>query len=212
MNLNIKTKPQQNLKKILKTVQEENQTEPVKKKPISATDKFKKYNEDITDKKPPLWVESYRNCFDWDLYTVNERFIEKFFTDLVTEARDNEDMLTLGEFYLKKGVPNYTFQQWVKRFEFAATCATHAKSLIGIRREKGGLKKELDASLVLRSMALYDEEYKKLREWEAQLNKESHSDKQINVMIQQIEPSPLVANKGEVKKTVEEIAKSIRNL
>lgn len=211
MNLNNKTKPQQNLKKILELVQAENQESEKLVKP-SATAKFKKYNEEITDKKPPLWVQSYRNCFDWNLHNVNERFIEQFFTDLVTEARDNEDMLTLGEFYLKKGVPNYTFQQWVKRFEFAATCTTHAKSLIGIRREKGALKKELDSSLVLRSMPLYDEDYKNLREWEAKLTKESHSDKQINVMIQQVESSPLVSNKGEVKKTVEEIAKSVRNL
>ena len=211
MNLNNKTKPQQNLKKILDLVQAENQESEKPAKP-SATAKFKKYNEDITDKKPPLWVESYRNCFDWNLHNVNERFIEQFFTDLVTEARDNEDMLTLCEFYLKKGVPNYTFQQWVKRFEFAATCTTHAKSLIGIRREKGALKKELDSSLVLRSMPLNDQDYKDLNEWEAKLTKESHSDKQINVMIQQVESSPLVANKGEVKKTVEEIAKSVRNL
>ena len=211
MNLNNKTKPQQNLKKILDLVQAENQENDKPVKP-SATAKFKKYNEDITDRKPPLWVMSYRNCFDWNLHNVNERFIEQFFTDLVTEARDNEDMLTLGEFYLKKGVPNYTFQQWVKRFEFAATCATHAKSLIGIRREKGALKKELDSSLVLRSMPLYDQDYKDLKEWEAKLTKESHSDKQINVMIQQVESSPLVSNKGEVKKTVEEIAKSVRNL
>ena len=46
MNLNNKTKPQQNLKKILDLVQAENQESEKPVKP-SATAKFKKYNEEF---------------------------------------------------------------------------------------------------------------------------------------------------------------------
>ena len=82
MNLNNKTKPQQNLKKILELVQAENQESEKPVKP-SATAKFKKYNEDITDRKPPLWVESYRNCFDWNCQNYSDNYPKDYYPHFV---------------------------------------------------------------------------------------------------------------------------------
>lgn len=76
-----------------------------------------------------------------------------------------------------------------------------AKMTIGNRRERGGLRNELNAGLIHSTMSLYDQEWKAKQEWEANLKKDIAKAGNVHVTIERYAPTDIVPEK---QKLVEE--------
>jgi len=81
---------------------------------------YKAYHEDTKTRPLSKWQAEYRNCFDWTFQPVTDRFIEKFFQDLLKSCADEDGCLSVQEFFLSKGVNSKTFYAWVNKWEQAA--------------------------------------------------------------------------------------------
>lgn len=161
--------------------------------------------------KEPLWLEEYRDCFNFTWKPVTEMFIERFFGDLVQTINMDEDILMLEEVYLKKGVPHHAFYRWVEKFPVAKEAHTTAKRLLAVRREKGALKRQYDSNMVLKSLAMYNDDWKNIEEWRAGLREKEEAGKgNITVVLDSIPSSPAVPpKKSQPKLTPEEVMKTL---
>ena len=86
-------------------------------KPITKSKKAtKKQERDKETKK--IWLEDYLDCFTFKLQPVTEKFLDRLGQELVHWAYNNEDALTLSQFYNSKGIPHDTFAKWYKHPRF----------------------------------------------------------------------------------------------
>lgn len=171
---------------------------------------YKKYHEDTTTRPLTKWQSEYRNCFDWTFQPVTERFIEKFFQDLVKSCADDDGVLSLQEFFLSKGVPSKTFYAWCDKFEEAADAVEVAKELIAMKRERLALRNKIQSNVFLAMQPRFCPEYKALVEWKASLNaKHQTDDNRINVIINEVANSNLVPLRGEKKLPEHELTKAV---
>jgi len=96
-----------------------------------------------------------------------ELFLQQLAVEWVDWTIANEDVLTFGQFYIRKKVARTTFQGWTARNENLLKAQEFVRLILGVRRELGGLHKKLDTQMVVKSMSLYDEEWKTLETWRA---------------------------------------------
>lgn len=75
--------------------------------------------------------------------------------DLLEEAINNEDFLTLHDIYLFCGMSNQTAAENKERFPQFSDAIGQCRRIIGARRERGGLKGKLDAGIVKKAAGLY---------------------------------------------------------
>jgi hypothetical protein len=146
------------------------------------TMKNKKESDMQSKRKGPIWLENYRDCFTFKTKPVTELFIERFFSDVVKEARNNEEVLTMEDLFLNKGVPSVTYYGWVKRYPLAKEANDFAKAIIGNRREKGALKKKFDVGMIMFSMPMYSDRWKESFEWKSRLKEKEHKTSGIQVV------------------------------
>jgi len=116
----------------------------------------------------------------------------------VQEAYNNEDCITLTDLYLDLGIPSKMYYQWVKDYEFFEQAHEQARSLIGRRREKNGLKRKFDAGMVSYTMPVYDQLWKEVLELRSSLKeKEKGATAQnITVLMDKVEDSPMVPSRS----------------
>ncbi len=164
-------------------------------------DKERKDSKDVTihpsiDEKEA----AKRSPFYFDMFTMRERpfnnqWIENLAIEMVNWANNEaHEALHIKQFYHKKGLLPRDINRFAERYPALKDAQDYAKSLIGVRREVGGLKKQYSESLVKDSMPMYDEEYMALLEHKAQLSKkEDNVDKGPQfIVIDQFPSSPLV--------------------
>ena len=126
----------------------------------------------------------FLNLHTLKMQPVSDEWLEIFAKELVDWTINDENALTMNGFYVKKGVPSRTVARWRKRSKLFNEAHEFAKMIIGCRRETGALTKKLDAGIVLRTMAMYDEEWKKLEEWRADLKiKEAEKKQPANFIV-----------------------------
>ena len=174
---------------------------------------YKSYNEDIKTRPLTKWQAEYRNCFDWTFRPVTERFIEQFFQDLLTSCASDDGVLSVQEFFLTKGVPAKTFYAWVNKHEQAADALETAKQLIAIKREKLALRNKLNPNVFLAMQPRFCPEYKELVAWRASLQQKNElDDNRINVIINEVKSSPLIAPVGQNKLPEQDLTKAVGKL
>lgn len=150
-----------------------------------------------------LWMEDYLDCFTFKLQPVTEKFLERLGKELVHWAMNNDDALTLSQFYNAKGMHHDTFESWYKypKFRMAKDLAL---SIIGDRREINTLKKKFDSSTNNYMMPTYSKSWKSMAQWRQSLRDDSQgkSNAPVNVYLEQFPSSDMVPE----KKTPEEVA------
>lgn len=117
--------------------------------------------------------------------------------DLVEWATNSKDATKLHKFFRGRGIDRDTVLRWRKRCpEFDRLCR-FALDTIGDRREDAAYDKQKDSSIVLKTMALYDPDFRSLIEWQSSLShKDDDKSRDINVVLQAYPSSPLVPEKG----------------
>lgn len=137
---------------------------------------------DVEIKRSP-WYEEYMDCFTFQLKPVNQTFIDRLSLDLVTWAKHDDNALKIAQFFTSKDIPSNTYYDWVTKHPKMKLAHQQALELIGVRREIGALKKELDVSFVAGTMPIYDEKYKAMIEWKAKLKAEAHENSGTKIVV-----------------------------
>lgn len=173
--------------------------------PNLITKKTKKAKKTV--KKREQTYGQYFSYKDFDFRVTTISFLENFAKNMINYALNTEDCLTVEDLFLSEGIPSGTYYDWIKKHEFFARAHKHAKEIIGRRREKGGLKRKFDTSLVKDSMYQYNSRWKKADEYRQSLKSKNtdSSDKNITVVIEESPRSNLVP-----ERTPEQVAGKIR--
>jgi hypothetical protein len=95
-------------------------------------------------------------------------FLRRLGNDLVTHAR-LPNTFSLQEYFNERGIFQTTVDRWTRQDEYFKNCYFLAKEIIGTRREKWGAEKVKDTSMMLRYAAVYQKEFRDMKEWEAEL-------------------------------------------
>ncbi len=167
----------------------------------------KKEEKDVKkNNKPAYTFDHYKSLHTWHDTPVNDAWKDQLAHDLFVWARDNEEAYKMSQFYLAKGVNNRDFSRWCETHENLKMAKEAALTLIGNRREIGGLKKKLDTHIVISSMAKYDDDWKELAAWRAQLKSESENKSETKIIVMEQYNPPV-----ESAPTPEQVAKKARN-
>jgi hypothetical protein len=129
---------------------------------------------------------------------------KKLFTNTTAENWAKElydyvqhpDCLKATEYILTKGIAYETFMQLCEKYEILAEAYKAARYIVGVRREKGALKNELNAGMVHISQSIYDPEWKANAEWKAKLAQDNAANKgNVQVLIERYAPTAIVPEK-----------------
>ena len=106
--------------------------------------------------------------------------IENLGEALIKWAVHDETARKLRPFFTKRGISSTDVERWSKRSKKFKRSYELAKCAIGDRREDGGLTKKYDPSIVLRSMAKYDKEWRELEQWRSDM-KNSEKEREATI-------------------------------
>lgn len=146
------------------------------------------------------WFEDYYDPVMEVGHPVTNNFLERFFRTMVQKAATDEKFIVHREYYLRQGVSRERYERWIEFYPPADEYHQITMQLIGARRERLGLERRLSENLVLRGAPLYAgkskefnvEDWKTLREWEADLRSRGIAATNIQYITQQpIELSPV---------------------
>lgn len=179
----------------------------------SAKKQDKNNKSNSRDRDYPIWAEDYLDCFSFTYKPVTESFINRFFQDMVTYFRDNEDAMQLERYYLQKGVRYDNIKKWCDKWPQAKAAYEMCLQIAGTRRELGAMTKDLDGSFVNKTLYNYLEMYRTSEEWRSSLRQkeaEKQSSSNYTVVMEPFPESDLVPEKKKPTKTTktpEEVAK-----
>ncbi len=136
------------------------------------TSKIRKHSM-IGKKRPKIAgveVKTFEQEYFTDMFTLKMKPISydyklKFALEWVNVAIADDDMLTLEEFYILKGIDPRTVERWLKTCPELQQAHDFVMCVIGVRREKGALKNKYDSGMVRTSMAMFSVRWKDLEEW-----------------------------------------------
>lgn len=125
-------------------------------------------------------VETYKHLFTCMTVPISQAFIEKLATDLVVWAAEDEDALKLTQFLRKLGLQSVTFYRWCHKYPELMNAKKAALEAIGDRREILALKNKLNSTMVMSQMAKYDDSWRNLESWRAELRAKAQEKENLN--------------------------------
>lgn len=105
-------------------------------------------------------------------------------SEAIVEWAQKDESLFLQEFPLMHGYSPTKFLKWVELNETFSNAVDYARNMLGMRREGRAMTGEIDKSMVITLMPLYNPEYREYKE--SQENKNDHKSSITVVM----EPAP----------------------
>lgn len=164
------------------------------KKTNSSTLVSKAKKDDSLQGRRSTWRDEYFDCLTLKQHPVTDAFLERFSNDLILWAK-KEDSLVLEDFMIEKGMGIKTFYRFAEKYEELKHANEFAVMALAARREKGGLKNQLNAAMVLKSMPMYSQRWKDLIEWNAKMSEGSNAP---STVIVQMEPFKAEISKPEL--------------
>jgi len=113
---------------------------------------------------------------------------------------ERDDALVFYEFAAIMGISQGQLSQYALRSPTLLEAMKVAKSIVGARRERLALKNELNASIVIKTMANYNDEYAAYEREMKMLGADSDKPQTINVMMPKMPETDAVPKKGRKKK------------
>ena len=114
---------------------------------------------------------------------TNPAIIEKKAFQLLDQAINDNDMLTIEEFYSPRGISSKTYYKWVKEDETFGKAHTLAKSLVANRRYKGAMQKKLDFKAVNHMQHQIDDAWDKANRYHAELAKKEEDKSGTKIVV-----------------------------
>lgn len=129
------------------------------------------------------YLDIYPDILSMETRGASQEFIDRLGHDLLLWAQ-LKTSLVLRDFFDERYISLGTYTRWKNKDSMFAERVELAKGIIGSRREKGALEKRFDASMVIKSMANYDVDWKAIEEWRAKLSKAELEVEQLKVLIE----------------------------
>jgi len=143
-----------------------------------------------------ITVDGYFDLQTFKMKPISPQFIDQLAEKLIVWVDSDEDALIFEEFFKLTKIYSANFYEWLEKSENLKRAHEYAKSMLAIRREKGGLKRKLDPGMVQASMPMYSKAWKEMTEWKAKLKEESAAQaNNITVVIDKVPDSPIVKEK-----------------
>jgi hypothetical protein len=140
--------------------------------------------QDTTEKTAlPIKWSSYLDLISFRQKPINPAFIEKLAAEEVAWALNTEDAIVFEEFLMLKGIGQSTFYKWLHAHECLANAHNFAMMVIGVRREKGAINRKYDGTIILKSLPIYSESWKKIEEWRSKLTKDENADTGTKIVV-----------------------------
>ena len=99
-------------------------------------------------------------------------------------AKNDPEALTFEQFLGENNISWRRWDDWRRRKPILEEAYHHALMLIGVRREKGGLSREIEVSMATRNMGFYSKIWRATKEWESKLNQDKEDKSAtINVVL-----------------------------
>lgn len=139
----------------------------------------------------------YQNFQSNQRSPVTEHMLDRLGQELITFAYES-DILRVEWFFSLRGISPSTAREWTYKYPSFKESYHAARSIIGMRREDGALKRKFDASTAHFTLPLYDQEWREALEYRQKLKEEETSKTQpITVVLEAFPNSPLVPVKKE---------------
>jgi hypothetical protein len=166
--------------------------------PITFVKESPKMREEVKNLLPPSDKECYLNLNTFGMMPVDMDYFKKLAIEWIAQAR-NTEMLLMTEYPAQKGIPAQTFLDWINRCPELKEAQSLVRTIIAMRRERGGLKNEYNGKMVERMQHLYDRDWRDAEEWRANLAVKSQINTQqpVTVILEAFPSSNLVPPKKE---------------
>ena len=128
-------------------------------------------------KRKKIRFDHYLDLVSFREKPISDQSLEKLAKDLVAWAINDETATKIKPFFIFRGMGTTDVKRWKKRNKKFAAAYSLALSAIGNRREHGALTKKYDSNTVIKSMPLYDSDWKDLEEWRSNLRKSEQENK-----------------------------------
>ena len=122
------------------------------------------------------YLDEYQDLLVMKSVPVSKTFLERLGTDWVQWAREKSEeplydqrKILVLDFFSEKGIGWSTLKRWCDRYPFFNEQYTFGKNLLGGRRERAAFWKKSDPGIFLKSAAKFDDQWRELEEWRAQL-------------------------------------------
>ena len=126
------------------------------------------------------------------LTTLGERAIMQIGRGMQDWLKKNPDELKLSTYFHELGISMRTVNRWCHRYPLFDEWFESAMDMMGNRREKLALYHEIDVSIVMRTMHLYDPAFKRGIEWMEAIKNLDTGNKQQIIIIDKYPSSDLV--------------------
>lgn len=138
-------------------------------------------------------LEEYYNFNTFRLMPVSQSTLERLRDNAIKWAISDNNALKIKQFLILNGITPGTWTRWKDKYPEIKEAHEVMLTAIGNRREVGLITRKFDPGSTMKSMIVYDEEWKHIGEWWANLSqKESIGGGQQIVVIEKIADSPLV--------------------
>jgi hypothetical protein len=134
-------------------------------KSTNKPDKPSKKRENLQWENPP----EYRSMLTFQMMPARSDFVDRYFLEFNKEARENEEILFLGDFLKTKGIARQTWLEWKEKSPERQQLYDEAMEYIGMRRERGALKKQFSEKTVHFMQPLYSKDWKEQQKEQAKL-------------------------------------------
>lgn len=137
---------------------------------------------------------------------INEESIRDLSLLIVKWIEEDERIVKMPQIYAKLGILPMDFYRIKEKYEDLQHAYQFGLMLLGIRRELKGLENEMNPGMISYTMAHYDDVWKELAEWRAQLqakNQQQQSASNFVIQMNPIQDSSLVPVKKSESVTVE---------
>jgi hypothetical protein len=141
---------------------------------------------------------SYEEYYDFNdnlLKLFTSTTADRWAKELVAFAK-RPDVLKATDWFIDNGIEYSQAMHLCDKYPQLAAAYKHSKYMIGNRRERGGLRNELNAGMIHTTMAMYDPEHKAHAEWKARLAQDTAANKgNVNITIQRYAPTSVVPDR-----------------
>jgi len=128
-----------------------------------------------TELKPP----SKNDAIEWGQYLdlkanqlapATSQVIEQFGLKFYLWSKENKSALRMHEFCAMNGISRNTLMRWRDKNERFREYYEEGLLNLADRREVGAINRVYDSSIITKSMAFYDPEWKEAEEWRAKIS------------------------------------------
>lgn len=134
----------------------------------------------------------------WRQFPPTNAMIETLADEYMDTVREDEEILTIYDYVVKKGVTQSVWYDYIKKYPVLAEAHDFVKMCIAARRERGAMKRTLDSSAVFKAQSFYSPTYKEALRFNSELrlkDEDIPSNQKLTIVMQPFPTTDIVPPK-----------------